>query len=81
MLELYKQQGKLFLIDNQHIKVVIAIFTYLGSYSVPTIVKVYPGLPHAFYIYPQLPSTAVYLQTMVDWIAKNFQEKSAAEGN
>ncbi|QKX57330.1 uncharacterized protein TRUGW13939_04442 [Talaromyces rugulosus] len=59
----------------------IAYARALQAAGVSTVLKVYPGLPHAFYIYPQLPSTAVYLQTMVDWIATNFQGKSIGEGN
>ncbi|KAH7142123.1 lipase esterase family protein [Dactylonectria macrodidyma] len=30
--------------------------------------KVYPGMPHAFYIYPDLEPSQEYFQTMVDWI-------------
>jgi hypothetical protein len=28
----------------------------------------YPGVPHAFYSYPELPQTAQYFQAMLDWI-------------
>ncbi|KAH8703863.1 lipase esterase family protein [Talaromyces proteolyticus] len=51
----------------------IAYAQALKKAGVSTTLRIYAGLPHAFYIYPQLPSTAVYLTTMVDWIATNFQ--------
>lgn len=35
---------------------------------VPVTLKVYSGMPHAFYIHPQLQDSIDYLQTMVDWI-------------
>jgi hypothetical protein len=38
-------------------------------------VKMYPGLPHAFYIHPNLPETSEYFQTMVDWINHISGEK------
>ncbi|KAM5370013.1 hypothetical protein ACJZ2D_008696 [Fusarium nematophilum] len=32
--------------------------------------RVYPGMPHAFYIYPDLEPSREYFQTMVDWIGQ-----------
>ncbi|KAK5371361.1 hypothetical protein LTR67_005368 [Exophiala xenobiotica] len=40
----------------------------LKASGVPVTVKMYSGLPHAFYIHPTLPETAEYFQSMVDWI-------------
>lgn len=37
-------------------------------HRVPVTLKVYTGMPHAFYIHPELQDTVDYLQTMVDWI-------------
>jgi hypothetical protein len=41
---------------------------------ITTTLKVYPGLPHAFYVYPELKTSREYLQTMVDWIEENFDQ-------
>jgi hypothetical protein len=40
----------------------------LGDSSVDVVLKLYPGLPHGFYIYPNLGATIDYYQTMVNWI-------------
>ena len=40
--------------------------TTLCESSVDVALKLYPGLPHGFYIYPDLESTIEYYQTMVD---------------
>ncbi|PMD33045.1 lipase esterase family protein [Hyaloscypha variabilis F] len=40
----------------------------LKTCRVPVTLKVYTGMPHAFYIHPQLQDSIDYLQTMVDWI-------------
>jgi len=40
----------------------------LRSNGVSVMVKLYPGLPHAFYIHPNLPESSEYFQVMVDWI-------------
>lgn len=51
---------------------------------VDTILKVYGGLPHAFYVHPDLPQSARYFQSMVDWIdqllGKTSSDGSAAQG-
>jgi hypothetical protein len=43
---------------------------------VPVKTKVYPGLPHAFYLFPDLGETPTYFNTIVDWI--NFLDKDMA---
>ncbi|KAI9874523.1 MAG: hypothetical protein M1830_009649 [Pleopsidium flavum] len=35
--------------------------------------KVYPGLPHGFYMFPHLEASTQYLQSVVDWINENQQ--------
>lgn len=30
--------------------------------------KVYPGLPHAFHLFPDLEATPIYFNTIVDWV-------------
>lgn len=35
--------------------------------------KLYPGVPHAFYVWPELPQSRDYLETIVRWIGK-FQK-------
>ncbi|KAL2831408.1 alpha/beta hydrolase fold-domain-containing protein [Aspergillus cavernicola] len=35
--------------------------------------KVYPGLPHAFYMFPDLEATQTYFNTIMDWI--NFLDQ------
>lgn len=40
----------------------------LKAAGVPVTVKTYPGLPHGFYMFPQLKATDVYLSTVVDFI-------------
>ncbi|KAL2834675.1 alpha/beta hydrolase fold-domain-containing protein [Aspergillus pseudoustus] len=39
--------------------------------------KVYPGLPHAFYLFPDLKETPTYFNMIVDWI--NFLDKDLAK--
>ncbi|KAL4940594.1 hypothetical protein BDV06DRAFT_230256 [Aspergillus oleicola] len=39
--------------------------------------KVYPGLPHAFHLFPDLEDTMTYHNTVVDWI--NFLDKDMAK--
>lgn len=36
--------------------------------SVPVTVKVYPGLPHGFYQFPELEQSVMYHQSVTDWI-------------
>ncbi|OQU97177.1 hypothetical protein CLAIMM_03152 [Cladophialophora immunda] len=48
----------------------------LKANRVPVTVKVYSGLPHAFYIHPNLQETSEYFQTMVDWINQLLGERS-----
>ncbi|KAE8386314.1 alpha/beta hydrolase fold-domain-containing protein [Aspergillus alliaceus] len=40
----------------------------LEDAGVPVQRKVYPGLPHAFYLFPDLKATSVFYDTVVDWI-------------
>ncbi|EFX06321.1 lipase esterase family protein [Grosmannia clavigera kw1407] len=40
----------------------------LKANGVDVVLNVYKGLPHAFYIYPDLPPSARYTQSVVDWI-------------
>ena len=37
--------------------------------STRTTLKVYPGMPHAFYVYPNLAPSTEYFQTIVQWIS------------
>ncbi|KAH8648237.1 lipase esterase family protein [Ilyonectria robusta] len=46
----------------------LAYVQKLKAGGVDVTVKIYEGLPHAFYIYPDLPPSGQYFQTMVDWI-------------
>ncbi|KAL6411550.1 lipase esterase family protein [Ilyonectria robusta] len=38
------------------------------SHSVNITLKIYPGMPHAFYVYPDLEPSVEYFEAMVDWI-------------
>ncbi|KIA76019.1 lipase [Aspergillus ustus] len=49
----------------------------LKAAGVPVKTKVYPGLPHAFYLFPDLRETPTYFNTIVDWI--NFLDKDLAK--
>ncbi|KAL3486462.1 Alpha/Beta hydrolase protein [Aspergillus germanicus] len=49
----------------------------LKAAGVPVKTKVYPGLPHAFYLFPDLQETPTYFNTIVDWI--NFLDKDLAK--
>ncbi|KAH8896920.1 lipase esterase family protein [Thozetella sp. PMI_491] len=40
----------------------------LKDNGVDVSLKIYPGLPHAFYVYPNMAVCADYFQSMVDWI-------------
>ncbi|KAH7385685.1 lipase esterase family protein [Pyrenochaeta sp. MPI-SDFR-AT-0127] len=46
----------------------IAYAEALKQSGVNVMLKVYPGMPHAFYIYPDLGPSVEYLETMVQWI-------------
>ncbi|KAJ3530541.1 hypothetical protein NM208_g9281 [Fusarium decemcellulare] len=48
----------------------IAYAEALRSDGVEVTLKLYPGLPHAFYIYPNLEPSIEYLESMVEWIDK-----------
>ncbi|CEN60821.1 hypothetical protein ASPCAL03254 [Aspergillus calidoustus] len=48
----------------------------LKAAGVPVKTRVYPGLPHAFYLFPDLGETPTYFNTIVDWI--NFLDKDMA---
>ncbi|CAK7234688.1 hypothetical protein SBRCBS47491_009033 [Sporothrix bragantina] len=41
----------------------------LQASGVSTTLKVYPGMPHAFYVYPDLAPSRQYFDTVVEWIA------------
>ncbi|KAL4882113.1 alpha/beta hydrolase fold-domain-containing protein [Aspergillus karnatakaensis] len=49
----------------------------LKKEGVPVKTKVYPGLPHAFHLFPDLEDTMVYHNTVVDWI--NYLDKDMAK--
>ncbi|KAL3458859.1 alpha/beta hydrolase fold-domain-containing protein [Aspergillus heterothallicus] len=49
----------------------------LKAAGVPVKTKIYPGLPHAFYLFPDLKETPTYFNTIVDWI--NFLDKDLAK--
>lgn len=46
------------------------------SGSVDVTLKVYPGLPHAFYVYADMEPSATYCKTVVDWIERLVQVAS-----
>ncbi|KAI0136172.1 lipase esterase family protein [Xylariales sp. AK1849] len=46
----------------------LAYAEVLKNSGVNVSVKIYPGLPHAFYAYPNLKSTQEYFHTMVHWM-------------
>ncbi|KAH7134491.1 lipase esterase family protein [Dactylonectria estremocensis] len=46
----------------------IAYAQALRNDKVHVELKVYPGMPHAFYIYPNLEPSREYFQTMIDWM-------------
>lgn len=45
--------------------------------SVPVKTKVYPGLPHAFNLFPDLEDTRTFYNTVVNWI--NYLDKDMAK--
>ncbi|KAL4866202.1 hypothetical protein BDV12DRAFT_138187 [Aspergillus spectabilis] len=49
----------------------------LKAAGVPVKTKVYPGLPHAFHLFPGLEATTTYYNTVVDWI--NYLDKDMAK--
>ncbi|KAL5338156.1 alpha/beta hydrolase fold-domain-containing protein [Aspergillus crustosus] len=51
----------------------------LKAAGVPVKTKVYPGLPHAFHLFPELEDTTVYYDTVVNWI--NYLDKDMAKIN
>lgn len=46
----------------------------LGNSSVNVTLKVYPGMPHAFYSYPDLQPSIDYIESMVEWFEKVLGE-------
>jgi hypothetical protein len=44
---------------------------------VDVVLKIYEGLPHAFYICPDLPASVQYFQSMVDWIEQLLPKVSS----
>lgn len=42
--------------------------TFSGSIDVT--LKVYPGLPHAFYVYADMEPSVTYCKTVVEWIER-----------
>ncbi|WAO94373.1 Lipase esterase family protein [Fusarium falciforme] len=48
----------------------IAYAEALKANDVDVTLKIYPGLPHAFYTYPEMRSTIEYQETMVDWFGR-----------
>lgn len=46
--------------------------------SVDVTLKVYPGMPHAFYVYPDLEPSIEYLESMVEWIDKILHKGDSA---
>ncbi|KAL4926198.1 alpha/beta hydrolase [Aspergillus undulatus] len=49
----------------------------LKQAGIPVKTKIYPGLPHAFYLFPDLEATMTYFNTIVDWV--NFLDKDMAK--
>ncbi|KAJ0419717.1 alpha/beta hydrolase fold-domain-containing protein [Aspergillus carlsbadensis] len=50
----------------------IAYARALQEGGVSVDLRVFHGLPHAFYIHPGLPCTNTYFSNMVDWVKANF---------
>ncbi|KAL1888132.1 hypothetical protein Sste5346_009742 [Sporothrix stenoceras] len=51
----------------------LAFAQALEKSGVNTTVKIYPGMPHAFYVYPNLTPSADYFETTVQWIRDVLQ--------
>ncbi|CAK7232066.1 hypothetical protein SCUCBS95973_008136 [Sporothrix curviconia] len=51
----------------------------LKSAGVATTLKIYPGMPHAFYVYPDLEPSQQYFDTVVEWIASLGRNKVQGE--
>ncbi|KAJ9145078.1 Lipase esterase family protein [Pleurostoma richardsiae] len=51
----------------------------LRADGVDVTLKVYPGMPHAFYVYPELKSSVEYFQAIVDWIDRTTRDAPTAE--
>jgi len=47
-----------------------AYFEALKAAGVPATIKAYAGLPHGFYMFPDLEQTVEYYQSVVDWVAQ-----------
>ena len=62
--EVLKKTGKDPLCDEG-----IAYATALQAAGVSVTLNNYPGLPHAFYLFPTLKQTAAYHAAMVEWVA------------
>ncbi|KAL4780074.1 alpha/beta hydrolase fold-domain-containing protein [Aspergillus varians] len=56
---------------------VLAYTEALKKAGVPVKTKVYPGLPHAFHLFPDLEATPTFYNTVVDWI--NFLDKDMSK--
>jgi acetyl esterase/lipase len=46
----------------------IAYAKALEAAAVPVTLKIYPGLPHGFYLMPNLKQTKKYRQSVVDFV-------------
>lgn len=40
----------------------------LKSAGVPVTLKIYPGVPHGFYMFPQLKATSDYLHSVAEFV-------------
>jgi len=53
----------------------------LKACGVDVVLRIYAGLPHAFYVHPGLPPSIQYFQSMVDWIEQLVSRRVCQEIN